>query len=169
MKKKRVKGNRTRSQALHTPIINHSNQESLPQRLDESNLALSITDYRVETVVDFMTRDPCQEHVLNDLASGVNLSPSRFRHLFKEQTGQTFVQYRRDLKLQAAKNLLETTFLTVQEVRNKVGVIDECQFSRAFKRAFRMTPAQYRKYYLAVRCKGHQENLTVQIARLINR
>lgn len=57
-------------------------------------------------------------------------------------------KYLRLLRMQEARELLETTFLSVKEIRTRVGFGDESHFMRDFKKACGMTPAQYRQEYL---------------------
>src|SRR4051812_33622131 len=77
---------------------------------------------------------------LRDLAASLNLSPSRFRHLFKAQTGIAPALYLRRMRLERARQLIETTFLSVKEVRSGVGVNDDSHFARDFKREFGRSP-----------------------------
>jgi len=51
------------------------------------------------------------------------------------------------VRLEAAKHLLETEFLSVKEVMNRVGVADATNFSRSFKTAYGLTPAKYRSEF----------------------
>src|SRR2546427_11096997 len=78
-----------------------------------------------------------------EIARSVRLSPSRLRELFKKETGTSLARYRRDLRLERAKHLLETTFLSVKEVAATVGIDELSHFVRNFERAYRMTPARY--------------------------
>jgi len=48
------------------------------------------------------------------------------------------------VRLEKAKQLLETEFLTVKEVMNQVGMSDASYFTRTFKAAYGVTPAKYR-------------------------
>jgi len=82
------------------------------------------------------------------MARLVNLSPSRFSHLFKAETRLSPAEYLKSLKMQKAKELLETTFLTNQQVITRVGINDESHFWRDFKRIYGLTPAEYRTRYL---------------------
>ena len=74
------------------------------------------------------------------LAELVNISPSRFRHLFSAQLGIGPAQYLRHLRLRRARLLLERTFLTVTEVMPLVGYNDPSQFSRDFRRCHGLAP-----------------------------
>jgi AraC-like DNA-binding protein len=74
----------------------------------------------------------------------VNLSPSRLHQLFKEETGLPPARYLRQLRMRRAKELLETTHLSVKQVMAGVGLTDESHFVRDFKKSCGLTPARYR-------------------------
>jgi AraC family transcriptional regulator of arabinose operon len=82
---------------------------------------------------------------ISELARAVNLSRSRFAHLFREQTGVAPARYLRDFRLDRARLLLETTFLSVKEVMVTVGFNDPSHFSRDFQRAHGAPPREWRK------------------------
>lgn len=82
---------------------------------------------------------------LEEMSQAVNLSPSRLRSLFKVETGMSPTEYLKDLRLARARELLETTFLQVKEIRIKVGIPDQSNFVRDFKRKYGVSPTEYRK------------------------
>ena len=82
------------------------------------------------------------------LAALVNLSPSRLHQLFKAETGVPPARYLRQLRMRRAKELLETTHLSVKQVMAGVGLTDESHFVRDFKKSCGLTPARYRKLFL---------------------
>lgn len=88
------------------------------------------------------------------MAASVNLSYSRLEHLFKAETGITPVSYLKKLRIEKARELLETTFLTNQQIIVKVGICDESHFIRDFKKAYGLQPSQYRKRHHALRNSG---------------
>jgi len=81
---------------------------------------------------------------LKGLAAAVNLSPSRFAHLFRSQAGVSPLRYLRELRMQRARVLLEETFLSVKEVMAEVGCNDPSHFARDFKRCYGMAPRDWR-------------------------
>ena len=101
-------------------------------------------DYRVNHVIQLMKADPKRLEITRDLARAVNLSESRLTRLFKQSTGYTPRRYLRLLKLATACTLLETTFLSVKQVVAEIGWKDITHFQRDFKRAYGVSPAQYR-------------------------
>lgn len=101
-------------------------------------------DARVEKIISLMKDDLQMDISLRSLAQCVNLSPSRLHQVFKEETGMPLGRYLRLLRMRQAKELLETTFLSVKQIMAEVGVADESHFVRDFKRTYSFTPAQYR-------------------------
>ena len=79
------------------------------------------------------------------LGALVHLSSSRFRHLFKEETGRTIKEYLRERRLERVEFLLRTTFLSVKEVIGDTGASSMSHFVRYFKRRYGVTPTGYRK------------------------
>jgi AraC-like DNA-binding protein len=78
------------------------------------------------------------------MASAVNLSRWRLCHLFKEGMRTSPQRFLTRVRLEKARKLLATEFLTVKEVMNQVGMPDASSFARSFKAAYGVTPKQYR-------------------------
>jgi transcriptional regulator GlxA family with amidase domain len=108
---------------------------------------------RIHRAIYLMTADIRREVLLDELAQSLNISTSRLRHLFKDETGLSPTQYLKMRRMQKAKELLETTFLSVKEVMLQVGVKDKSHFIRGFKKAHGLSPAQYRTQYLITKQK----------------
>jgi len=62
------------------------------------------------------------------------------------------------VRLEKARKLLATEFLTVKEVMNRVGMSDASSFARSFKAAYGMTPGDYRKAPNAPKSRLEQES-----------
>lgn len=78
------------------------------------------------------------------MAAAVELSPSRFAHLFRDQTGVPPARYLHTLRMQRARVLLERTFLSVKEVMVSVGFRDPSHFARDFRRFHGIAPSAVR-------------------------
>ncbi|HEX8635277.1 MAG TPA: helix-turn-helix domain-containing protein [Pyrinomonadaceae bacterium] len=103
---------------------------------------------RVQKVVILMRRDLRARFTLNDMARAANLTSFHFCHLFKAETGSSPAKYLKALRLERARELLETTFLSVKEIRSLVGLNDESHFARDFRITYGLTPQQHREHYL---------------------
>lgn len=88
------------------------------------------------------------------VASMMRLSglPDRtFKRRFRKATGMTPLEYVHAVRLEEAKQLLETTDDTLEKLAERVGYEDATFFSRLFRRSVGLTPAQYRRRFGALR------------------
>lgn len=107
-------------------------------------------DPRVVKVIETMSRNLHRHLPVGGMAASVNLSYSRLEHLFKAETGMTPVSYLKKLRIEKARQLLETTFLTNQQIIIQVGMYDESHFAKDFKKTYGLVPSQYRKQHHAL-------------------
>jgi len=78
-------------------------------------------------------------------AEVLHLSESHFMRLFKQVTGQSFVNYLNQFRIAKAEHLLATTNLSVAEISQAVGFCDQSYFGLIFRSLIQMTPLQYKR------------------------
>jgi AraC-like DNA-binding protein len=66
--------------------------------------------------------------------------------LFKEETGENFVDYLARIRIEKAMALLRETQLPVQDIANQVGYTHYVSFNRVFKKVAGTTPGDYRSH-----------------------
>jgi transcriptional regulator GlxA family with amidase domain len=103
-----------------------------------------INDLRVATVIGVMNKSFAGHLSVAALSKHVNLSATRLRQLFKQETGRSPMQYLRDLRMRQAERLLRTTFLSIKEISFFIGAKDISHFVRDFKNDFGVTPSEFR-------------------------
>ncbi len=116
-------------------------------------------DQRVQKIISLIKDDPSTDRTLDELARAVNLSSSRLNHLFKLAFGLPVAKYVKSLRMQRAKELLETTFLSVKEITAETGYKDESHFVQNFKAAYGLTPAQYRRNHQRINVDEERINV----------
>lgn len=84
---------------------------------------------------------------LTRIAGALNLNPSYLCTLFKEETGETVVQYITGRRMRRAKALLSEKNLQIRDVALQVGYADATWFIKRFRQAFGMTPSEYKEKY----------------------
>lgn len=104
-------------------------------------------DKRVEKILEMMRDDVRCEVSLGEFAQSVNLSVWRLCHIFKSDVGMPPIKYLRLLRMERAKGLLESSFLSVKEIAYQVGLNDESHFVRDFKSTYGYSPAIYRAQF----------------------
>lgn len=103
---------------------------------------------KVQIVLDYMNANPNQRLPLAKLAEMANLSTFHLCHLFKSQTGLSPEQYSRSLRMEKARHLLTTTLFSIKQIMAMAGYNDKSHFARHFRKAFGLTPSEYRKQFL---------------------
>ncbi|MEI1278053.1 helix-turn-helix transcriptional regulator [Leptospira venezuelensis] len=83
-----------------------------------------------------------EESNLIEIAKGFGLSQSRFRHLFREETGITFSEYKIWTKIRKAVLYLSTQPQLVQAALEG-GFADQAHFTRIFKNSFGLRPSDF--------------------------
>jgi AraC family transcriptional regulator of arabinose operon len=101
-------------------------------------------DARIEYALYVIEQRMAERVSIHDLAALVDLSPSRFAHLFRLSVGTSPLRYLRRLRIERARELLEATSLPVREVMLQVGFTDASHFSKDFRARFGTGPREYR-------------------------
>jgi AraC-like DNA-binding protein len=102
-------------------------------------------DPKVGKALALLHRDPAHPWTLATLAQASGVSRSVLAGRFSELMGETPLAYLARWRLQLAARRLLTSDAKVLQVAYEVGYESEAAFSRAFKRAFGVPPARYRR------------------------
>lgn len=78
------------------------------------------------------------------VSSRINISPSYFSAVFREETGQTFVEFLTEVRMERAKELLMCSNLRTAEIGYEVGYRDAHYFSYLFKKVVGCSPKEYK-------------------------
>ena len=113
-------------------------------------------DQRVERVKTLIESNFDRELSVGEMARFVDLSVSHLQHLFKNEVGQSPAHYVQSLRLKRARDLLESSSLSIKQIMFRIGTKDRSNFERRFKQAYKVTPVQYRKL------AGHHTSKTSQ-------
>jgi transcriptional regulator GlxA family with amidase domain len=79
------------------------------------------------------------------------LAERSFKRRFQQATGMSPLEYVHTLRLEEAKQMLETSDDPIEAIANEIGYEDAGFFSRLFRRQVSLTPAQYRKRFGSMR------------------
>ena len=102
-------------------------------------------DQRVQRVKTLIESSFDRELSVGEMARSVDLSVSHLQHLFKNHLHQSPAQYVLILRLERAKELLETSSLSIKQIMFRIGAKDRSNFERRFKQTYKLTPVQYRR------------------------
>jgi AraC family transcriptional regulator len=99
----------------------------------------------VTRAIEFLNEHFGEKITVEDLSHVANLSPSRFSHVFKEETAMSPVEYILHTRLDCAKRMLRGNEKTLSQIALDCGFNSSSYFYQCFTRAFNISPSDYRK------------------------
>jgi len=135
-------------------LLHKGKEETRGKLIELLNAALEVRDNTagnkygdmVAGVKDYVEKNYADSDMsLNKVAAHMNFSPNHLSMVFSKQTGQPFVKYLTEYRINKAKELLRCTSKKNNEIASEVGYQDSHYFSYIFKKITGMTPTQYRE------------------------
>ncbi len=115
---------------------------------DHANLSFMLpqseNQYIAETLV-LLNNKITSKLKVEEISHAIGIGRSRLQQLFYEEFGCGVLDYFNTLKAVAAKNMLRSTNVNINDISDKLAFSSSAYFSRCFKRTFGITPSQYRK------------------------
>ena len=95
---------------------------------------------RLKTILQWISEHYAQKICVADAAEVCSFSSSHFMRWFRQMTGQSFIAFLNEYRLNAAAEALQTTDETILTIASRCGFENHSYFNRAFKAKFGMTP-----------------------------
>lgn len=114
------------------------------------SLPKSHGDSEILRVQHWLEQHFTESLVIDEVARRFGFGVRNFKRRFKDATGYTPIGYLQTLRLERAKQMLESTRMTLDSITYAVGYEDSNSFRRLFQQRVGMLPAAYRKKFLMV-------------------
>ena len=112
-------------------------------KIEELGSADACTDARMIEIMNYVQANYI-DITLDDLAETFFLSKPYLSKYIKEKSGMTFGDLVKKIRMKKAKALLKSSNMTVENIAMSVGYQNVEHFNRLFKKAYDMTPMQFR-------------------------
>ena len=131
--------NASGSESESAMIVNFNGQQTTPEvEIDE--LDKKLLDEIKETIEENMVDSDFNVSILQEK---MGMGNKQLYRKLKALTGQSPVEYIRDMRMQKAAKLLKAGKFSVSEVMYTVGFSNSSYFSKCFSKAFGMTPTEF--------------------------
>lgn len=116
-------------------------------RLQSSRLPKStdIVQQRIHYMIGYIQKNYAEKILLADVAAFANISEREALRCFKNQLGQSPMDYLLEYRLIMARKLLKETSLPITDIAMQTGFSEPGYFSRQFKKKYQITPKEYQK------------------------
>jgi two-component system response regulator YesN len=104
----------------------------------------------VKKAKEFMYEHYGEDITLDDVSNHVYFSSMYLSHLFREQTGESFIDHLVRVRMEKAMELLKDSRYKIYEVTDMVNYKSLKYFNKIFKRYTGLTPKEYRKQILSI-------------------
>lgn len=100
---------------------------------------------QTKRVLDFLNTNYMKQLSLSDVASDIGVSESHLCRILKHETGETFVNILSKIRIQKAKQLIDSGKYKVYEVAELVGISNYAYFYQVFRKITGISPTEYQK------------------------
>lgn len=114
-------------------------EKKYSNNLDENNI-----EAKIEKIKLYIEKNYDKIFDLNDISQIVFLSPKYLSKIFKEHTGKCFNDYKLNVKIKYAKEMLKNTGYNVEQIAYKLGYKKPESFLKIFKKITHLTPSEFR-------------------------
>ena len=114
---------------------------------DDGVVLTRVGDALVNDLADI---DRIGEQLVARMTTRAGLKSRTFARRFRSATEYQPMDYVHAIRIEEAKQLLETSDISVEEISHAVGYEDPTSFRRLFKRKGGLTPAAYRRKFVGI-------------------
>ncbi|TSE09152.1 helix-turn-helix domain-containing protein [Aquimarina algiphila] len=98
----------------------------------------------ISELSDFIKRYPEIQHSIKTLCHESGLSPAKLQEGFKFMFERTVSDFVRNVRLEKAEKLIQSTDLTISEIVYSVGLTSRSYFCKIFKKKYHYSPKEYK-------------------------
>ncbi|WP_315069469.1 response regulator [uncultured Clostridium sp.] len=107
-------------------------------------------DNIVYKACEYVLKHIDEDITLTSIANKLNISKNYLCSIFKQRTGENFLEYATRAKMERAKILLKKYDYKVYQISDMLGYKETTYFSKLFKKHTGYTPAEYKKNVMKV-------------------
>ncbi len=106
----------------------------------------------ITSTLNYINTNYMEPLTLKQLAQRVHLSDHYLGQLFKTVTGESFLKYLTNVRMEKARMFLGNPVLKIYEISERVGYTDPKHFMKVFKKTNGCTPKDYRQGFKSKQC-----------------
>ncbi|WP_128103027.1 ABC transporter substrate-binding protein [Paenibacillus sp. DCT19] len=138
-----------RLERLHVKTLFYQFVYELFRQMNQQQVNL-IRPNLTSQLIHYMQANYAEPITLESLARTFHYSAPYLSKSFKREIGTSIIDYLINIRMDKAKNLLQQTDLSLQEIATSIGYADVSYFIRIFKKSTGVTPKQFKHESMSV-------------------
>lgn len=119
--------------------------EEMKKHFESAPITESEKQNRIKNMLSYIHKNFEDKLTLEQIAASAHISPREANRIFQKTIRQTPFEYLVSYRLNKAKELLSDTDLSITDISSRCGFADITYFGKQFRKAYGMTPKEYRK------------------------
>ena len=119
--------------------------EDIEKHFKAPQIAETEKQNRIKSMISYIHRNFGNKLALEEIAAAANISPREANRIFQKAIQQTPFEYLMHYRLNRAKELLSHSELSITEISYQCGFTDSTYMGKQFKKAYGITPRDYRR------------------------
>ena len=108
------------------------------------NMKICFNNTFIKEVKIYINENYNADISLSAISKKFNMNPCYCSQLFKKKVGRTIVQYKTEVRMKKALELLQSTDYAITEITFLIGYTDISHFTKTFKKYYGKSPSKYR-------------------------
>ncbi len=100
---------------------------------------------KIQQAISYIQENYDKDLNMAVVSNHISMNYSLFSYVFKQYTGNNFVNYLKEIRMKEAKRLLEDSDMKIIDISQTIGYENEKHFMKTFKAVCGVSPTQYRK------------------------
>jgi len=125
-------------------ILKETHVSNNPDEISSINFESYDRTGIVSAIVDYLGGNYMKQISLDKISRKMFLTPAYISKVFKEETGESPINYLIKIRLSKACEMLRKSRLSIKEVSKNAGYEDAYYFSKLFKKYYGLPPSKYR-------------------------
>ncbi len=102
---------------------------------------------QVHKISEYIRKNPSFSYSVDFLCRETGFSPSKLQEVFKAVHNRTVIDYIRNVRLEAAVELIKSTDMNISEIVYSIGLTSRSYFSKIFKNKYKCSPKSFQEQF----------------------
>lgn len=109
---------------------------------------------QLQSISQYISSNPGKEYTVEYLCRKTGLGPNKLQKGFKKMHNRTIIDYIRNIRLEHALHLINTTNMSITEIVYTLGLSSRSYFSKIFKSKYKVSPKHYQQLQKETKADG---------------